>query len=122
MIRVIIFCAIVLLVAFGASAQELPLMPPHEQPGPSRPKVFMIPMQAAAADAISLNVIGATPGAGVPDLKHSIQFPKNMTRDEAIDACVKELAEFLKHKFPDTVSLIGRAATCVVPEVMGDPS
>jgi hypothetical protein len=49
-------------------------------------------------------------------------FQPGLTRDEMIDACAKELADFLKHKFPDSVELKGRAATCIVPEVMGEGS
>jgi hypothetical protein len=110
-VRIIIFCTIVALVSFGAYAQE----EWHQE------KKLIIPQQSAASDATTLNVIGNTP-KGKRDLTRSIEFPKNMTRDEAIDACAKELAEFLKHKFPEQVELKARVATCVVPEFMGDDS
>ena len=113
--RVIIFCVIVLLVSFGASAQQ------EEQPPEHQKKQIVVPPQHAAADAVTLNVVAATP-PDKRDMTHQIVFPKNMTRDEAIDACAKELADFLKHKFPDQVVLKARAATCVVPEVMGEGS
>lgn len=110
--RIIIFAAIVLLVAFGASAQE----------GQERKQQqFVVPPQQVQSDAVTLSVIGNTP-PGKNDLTHKIVFPKSMTRDEAIDACAKELAEFLKHKFPDQVELKARVAMCVVPEVMGEAS
>ncbi len=112
MTRVIIFCAIVLLIAFGASAQEA-----QER----KKQQIVVPAQRAEADTVTLNVIAATP-PGKHDMTHSIAFPKDMTRDEMIDACAKELAEFLKAKFPDNVDIRGRAATCVVPEVMSEGS
>jgi hypothetical protein len=105
----IIFCTIVLLVAFGASAQE----------GQGRKKQIMVPPQEAGADAVTLNVIAATP-PDKRDMTHQIVFPKNMSRDEMIDACAKELADFLKHKFPVSVELRARAATCIVPEAIDE--
>jgi hypothetical protein len=114
-VRIIIFCTIALLVSFGAFAQE---REGHEQK-PQRQ--VTVPPIHAPADAITLSVIANTP-PDKKDLTHQIVFPKSMTRDEAIDACAKELAEFLKHKFPDSVELKARVATCVVPEVMDDKS
>jgi hypothetical protein len=110
--RIIIFVTIVLLIAFGASAQE-----GQER----RQQKIILPPQQGAADTVTLNVIAATP-PGKPDMTHSITFPKNMSRDEMIDACAKELADFLKHKFPDSVGVMGRAATCIVPEAMDEHS
>ena len=112
MVRVSIFCAIILFIAFGAYAQER--QAPQQQ-------FIMVPQQGAAADAVTLNVIAAT-SPGKKDMTHKIEFPKNMSRDEAIDACAAELAAFLKHKFPDTVEIKARAATCIAPEEMGQPS
>jgi hypothetical protein len=111
--KVVIFIAIVMLVAFGASAQE-----GQEQ---RQQKKIIVPRQQAAADTVTLNVIAATP-PGKPDMTHSIAFPKNMSRDEMIDACAKELADFLKQKFPDSAEIGARVATCIVPEVMGERS
>ena len=110
--RIIIFCMIVLLVASGASAQD--------QDGAGK-KQITIPSQNAVTDGVTLNIIANTP-PGKRDLKHTIVFPKNMTRDEAIDACVKEMAEFLKHRFPDQVEMRVRVGTCVVPEFAETPS
>jgi hypothetical protein len=111
-----ILAAVVLFAAFasfGASAEEGQEQKPQKQ--------IMLPAQQAAADTVTLNMIAATP-PDKRDLHHRIEYPKNMSRDEMIDACAKELADFLKHKFPDSVEILGRAATCIVPEVIGDRS
>jgi hypothetical protein len=108
--KIIVFASIVLFVALGAFAQERQTQ-----------KKIVVPPQSAVTDTVTLNVIAATP-PNKRDMTHRIEFPKNMTRDAMIDACVNELADFLKHKFSDSVEIVARAATCIVPEVMGDRS
>jgi hypothetical protein len=112
-VRAIVFGLIVCFIAFDVAAHAQEGRPPRE--------MYVIPGQTVVTDAVTLAVIGATP-PGKKDLTRTLEFPKNMPRDEAIDACAAELAEFLKHRFPAQLELIGRAATCVVPEVMDEPS
>lgn len=106
--RAIIFGVIVAMVAFSAYAQEQ-----------DRPQMIVIPAQQAPRDGVSMGVILGTKG-NVPDIKHNMPFPKNMTQEQQIDACVEELRAFLKHKF--TIETTGKAATCIVPDIVENDS
>ena len=98
--RIIVFCAIVLLVAFGASAQEGHQPPqPHRQPMP---------------EEVELRVVIST-GKEKPDVHHTEVMPKSMTRMEQIETCTTMAHEFLSHKYPDSVDAQALIATCIVP-------
>jgi hypothetical protein len=128
-------CAIILLVASGAFAQEQQGIPPEvadklahdlyqlqqdiqppQQPQPQQPQHRQ---RIGSPEDVELHIVINT-GKDKPDVHHTEAMPKSMTRMEKIKTCTDMAFEFLSHKYPDSVDGKVLIATCIVPLNIAD--